>query len=60
LFGPDVSIGARVDKLRIHMDPRSSFPYAAFQHMGDPKGFADLADVPFAAIFHHAGAADYF
>src|SRR5206468_10339045 len=60
LVGPDVSIGARVNELRIHMDPRSSFPHASLQHMGDPKGFSDLANVPFASIFHHAGAADYF
>ena len=55
-----MSITARVDQLSIHMDPRASFPHASLKHMGDSKGFADLANVSFPAIFHHAGAADHF
>ena len=40
------------------MDPATVSPYATLQYMRNPEGITDLARVPLAPIFHHAGAAD--
>src|SRR5437867_12444442 len=59
LFGPDVSVRARVDQLRVHMKPGADHPDAALQHMGDSQLVTDLTHVPLAAIVHYAGPADH-
>ena len=60
LLGPDVGIGARVDQLRIQTKMRSGSADAALQNVRHAKRISDLAKISFAAIFHHAGAADDF
>src|SRR5207244_13305499 len=59
-FGPDVSVSAGVNQLRIQMNSGSIPAYASFQHVGDTQRVTDLTRVLFAAILHHAGATDHF
>src|SRR4029453_1418433 len=59
-LSPDVGVGASVDQLRIQVNPISAPACASLQHVGHAKCIADLADISLAAIFHHAGPADYF
>src|SRR5437762_59020 len=58
LFGPDMSVRARVDQLRVHVKRGADSPYAALQHMGDSQLVTDLTYVLLAAIVHYAGPAD--
>ena len=48
----------RVDQLDVYMQPGAGLAHAAFQHVRYLKLITDLARVLFAAISHHAGAAD--
>ena len=59
-LSPDVRVGARVDQLRVQVNPITAPACASFQHMRHPKRIADLAHISFAAVFHHAGPADDF
>ena len=60
LLGPNVRVGARVDQLRIQVNPITAPACASFQHVRYAKRIADLAHISFTAIFHHAGPADHF
>ena len=59
-LGPNVGVGARVDQLRIQVNPITAPACASFQHVRHAKRIADLTHISFAAIFHHAGPADDF
>src|SRR5438876_8849128 len=59
LLGPDVSVGAGVDQLHVHMKLGADSPDAALQHMGDSQLVTDLTHILLAAIAHHAGPADH-
>src|SRR6184192_2127252 len=59
-LSPDVSVGARVDQLRVHVKNRAGSADAAFQDMRYSQIISNLTEISFAAIFHHAGPADDF
>ena len=52
-------VGARVDQLRIQMEPGAGPADAALQHMRHSQIVTNLSQIPFTAIFHHAGATDH-
>src|SRR5436190_21195684 len=54
-LSPDVSVGARVDQLRVHVKNRAGSADAAFQDMRYSQIISNLTEISFAAIFHHAG-----
>src|SRR5581483_8542436 len=60
LLGPHVRVRARIDQLRIDMEPGSSLAYAALQHMRHTERMANLMCVPVAAILHYTRSADDF
>ena len=59
-LGPDVGVRARVDQLRVQVNPITAPACASLQHVRHAKRIADLAHISFAAIFHHAVPADDF
>ena len=60
LLHPDMSVSARVDQLRVHVKPCADPADAAFQHMRYTQIIADLTQISFATVFHHAAPADDF
>src|SRR5206468_315785 len=60
LLGPDVSVGAGVDQLHVHMKLGADSPDAALQHMRYSQLIPNLTHIPLAAIAHYAGPADDF
>src|SRR6266568_2551467 len=58
LFDPDVRVRARVDQLRVETKMRAGSADAALQNMRYSQIISNLTEISFAAIFHHAGAAD--
>src|SRR5438034_4764689 len=59
-LSPDVSVGARVNQLRVHMKNRAGSADTAFQNMRYSQIISNLTEISLAAIFHHAGPADDF
>src|SRR5205814_6915078 len=59
-LGPKVGVRARVNQLCIQMKIRASPPDTPLQNMRYPQIISNLTEISFAAIFHHAVAADYF
>src|SRR4030095_4995039 len=60
LLHPHMSVSARVDQLRIHVEPCPDPADAAFQKMRYAQINSDLSHISFLAIFHHTAPADHF
>src|SRR6476659_5754897 len=59
-LSPDVSVGPRVDQLRVETKMRARPPDTAFQNMRYTQIITDLPKVSFATVIHDAGPADDF
>ena len=59
LLRPDVCVRARINQLRIQVNPITAPARASLQHVRHAKRIADLAHISFATIFHHAGPTDH-
>ncbi len=55
-----MGVGARVDQLRIQVNPITAPARASLQHVRHAKCIPNLAHIAFAAVLHHAGSADDF